>query len=202
MPSSNQPGTETADHSSTQNCTTRGSDWLGAESAQQPQNSEPNPLGCFSSTNGQLKSGQGREQPSPRVDHWAGIRDRSTFRPAPPKLPSELNPLEVRIAELTATVERLCAHIEMEKLSEGPGAAHRIARSVAKKHHISFTDLISARRSVHLVRARQEAMWLMRKYTVLSLPHIGKILGNRDHTTVLHGIRAFEARNPGASLAE
>jgi chromosomal replication initiator protein len=40
-------------------------------------------------------------------------------------------------------------------------------------------------------------MWLLRKHTAMSLPEIGRFM-NRDHSSVLHGIRRVEtlvARN-------
>lgn len=36
------------------------------------------------------------------------------------------------------------------------------------------------------------AMWLARQATAASLPVIGRVLGGRDHTTVLHGVRTMD----------
>jgi chromosomal replication initiation ATPase DnaA len=47
------------------------------------------------------------------------------------------------------------------------------------------------------VAARFEAMWRMARETGASLNQIGRQLGGRHHTTVLHGIRAYE-KNFGA----
>ena len=43
-------------------------------------------------------------------------------------------------------------------------------------------------------RQRQVAMYLAREFTPMSLPNIGRHFGNRDHTTVIHGIRAVIER--------
>ena len=51
----------------------------------------------------------------------------------------------------------------------------------------------SAQRNARLVFARQVSMYLMRKQIGLSLATIGERYG-RDHTTVLHAVRAIEAR--------
>jgi len=40
--------------------------------------------------------------------------------------------------------------------------------------------------------ARHVAMWLVRQKTTLSFPEIGREFGNRDHTTVMSGIRRVE----------
>ena len=53
--------------------------------------------------------------------------------------------------------------------------------------------LLSAQRNVRLVFARQVSMYLMRKQIGLSFAAIGERYG-RDHTTVLHAVRAIEAR--------
>jgi phage FluMu protein gp41 len=44
-----------------------------------------------------------------------------------------------------------------------------------------------------LVRVRDEVWWLARRHTALSLPQIGQ-LSDRDHTTVLAGLRRIEGR--------
>lgn len=53
---------------------------------------------------------------------------------------------------------------------------------------IPLRSLISTLRRQDLVRARHIAMWLARQRYGVSLPNIGRTI-NRDHTTVLHGIR-------------
>lgn len=69
-----------------------------------------------------------------------------------------------------------------------------ILREVSDKHGISIIDIKSDRRSVPLVRARHEAMYRMSKETLLSYPQIGRRLGGKDHTTVLHGARRHRER--------
>lgn len=72
-----------------------------------------------------------------------------------------------------------------------------IAREVCAAHRVTFLDLCSPRRDRKVTDARAEACWRMRHETTLSLPQIGKRLGGRDHTTILHNIRRFEARLNG-----
>lgn len=69
-----------------------------------------------------------------------------------------------------------------------------IVREVCKKYQISMEDLISERRHNGVVRPRQEAMYRLCTETDWSLPRIGRFLGGRDHTTVLHGKKAFAKR--------
>jgi chromosomal replication initiation ATPase DnaA len=133
-----------------------------------------------------------------RVDHWASVRDRSVA-PKRKDMPTDsaiadVEALHQAIAEKDIVIERLCTELEARHLSSGPHAGHRIARAVAVAHGVSYNEMISHRRAKHLVRARQEAMWLLKKYTKLSLPLIGGILGNRDHTTIMYGVAAHQNR--------
>lgn len=72
--------------------------------------------------------------------------------------------------------------------------AEQIIKEVCNKHNVSRVDLISERRPQPLVRARQEAYYRLATEMTWSLPRIGRFLGGRDHTTILHGKRQFEAR--------
>jgi len=70
----------------------------------------------------------------------------------------------------------------------------QVADFVAERHGLTFQQLISQVRVTRLARPRQIAMYVMREVCPhLSLPGIGRLLGGRDHTTVLHGINRIEA---------
>lgn len=63
-----------------------------------------------------------------------------------------------------------------------------IKEVVADEFGVTLLDLESERRHQPLARARQVVMYLARYMTRLSLPQIGRHLGDRDHTTVMYGI--------------
>ena len=63
---------------------------------------------------------------------------------------------------------------------------------VAEYYAIRQFDMVSQRRTQAVVRPRQVAMYLARRLTPKSLPEIGRHMGGRDHTTVLHGCRRIE----------
>lgn len=98
------------------------------------------------------------------------------------------------------SVTEICAELEAQAGEKGPFAAIRLAKAIASLYGIEFDQMISDRRSKHLVVPRQHAMWAIREYTKLSLPAIGRVLGGRDHTTVLHGCRQHERRMRGEIL--
>jgi chromosomal replication initiation ATPase DnaA len=72
-------------------------------------------------------------------------------------------------------------------------AMHRIVQEVADKYRLTVTALKSPARYRVLAWPRQEAMARMYSETSASLPRIGRFF-DRDHTTVLHGIRAYNER--------
>ena len=74
-----------------------------------------------------------------------------------------------------------------------------IVRQVCAKHGLHIDDLTGPRRSKKVSYPRQEAMYRMRMETPLSYPAIGARLGDRDHTTVMHGVKAH-AKRTGAPL--
>lgn len=64
---------------------------------------------------------------------------------------------------------------------------------VSEYFAVPMDDLLGPRRSRQVALARQVAMYLVRNLTSLSLPQIGRELGNRDHTTVLYGVEKIAA---------
>ncbi|MBO6133437.1 MAG: chromosomal replication initiator protein DnaA [Lachnospiraceae bacterium] len=58
---------------------------------------------------------------------------------------------------------------------------------VAKFFRIGADDIISQKRNKEIVLPRHVAMYLCREITDAPLSEIGKVMGNRDHTTVIHG---------------
>jgi Bacterial dnaA protein helix-turn-helix len=64
-----------------------------------------------------------------------------------------------------------------------------IVFKVAEYYGLSVNDIKSARRTRNVVLPRQICMYIAQQMTIQSLPQIGRMIGNRDHTTALHGIR-------------
>lgn len=68
--------------------------------------------------------------------------------------------------------------------------AMKLARLAARRHKVEPHDIFGACRSARLVKARRDA-WRMARSLGWSLLEIGKQF-NRDHTTILHGLRAIK----------
>ena len=85
-----------------------------------------------------------------------------------------------------------------------------ICVEVRRQFGVEKMDFLSARRNQKFVVPRQVAMALCKRLTRKSLPEIGRRMGGRDHTTILHGCRrlqpvidAVAARlEPNASISD
>jgi len=65
---------------------------------------------------------------------------------------------------------------------------------VCERFGLTLLDLTSQRNGRTYAQPRQLAMYLARELTQASLPSIGKLFGDRDHSTVIHAIRVTEKR--------
>lgn len=67
--------------------------------------------------------------------------------------------------------------------------AQLIIEVVSEHFHISVDQMISKTRSSEIARPRQITMYLCKTMTSDSLDVIGQLLGGRDHSTIIHGIK-------------
>lgn len=79
-----------------------------------------------------------------------------------------------------------------------PGNAKTVVNLICSvcstQFHVDANDILSDRRQKQKVVARHAAFWIAKCVTTWSLPEVGRRLGNRDHTTVLHALRKVEKR--------
>lgn len=68
----------------------------------------------------------------------------------------------------------------------------KIIDEVCAKTGLDLIDMKSDRRPRKITRIRFYAYWRARHETTFSLPQMGTAF-NRDHTSILHGIRVFQA---------
>lgn len=68
-----------------------------------------------------------------------------------------------------------------------------IIHVVAEHFGVKPEDIVSKKRNSEFVLPRQVVMYLCRELTNVSQINIGKILGKKDHTTVIHGVKKIEA---------
>lgn len=136
------------------------------------------------------------------VDRGIVKRDTSTFPPAKPVLVPLAPEVADRVMAEWRAAKDCAAWLAAERalLQRGhsiqrqitaPG--HVILAMVGKHLNVSRIDLCSQRRTHNIVRPRQIAMYLIKMLTGASLPSIGRLLGGRDHTTCLSGIRKINS---------
>lgn len=77
-----------------------------------------------------------------------------------------------------------------------PAAMRALVAEVAAQHGIGPRDILGEDRRRSIAHPRQEAMYRARHELQQSLPQIGAFF-NRDHTTVLHGVREHAKRLAG-----
>jgi chromosomal replication initiator protein len=70
----------------------------------------------------------------------------------------------------------------------------KILREVAKEFDVPVNDLRGPSKEAHIAGPRKIAYLRLRDETNLSYPVIGRVMGNRHHTTVMHGIKAVTKR--------
>ena len=113
----------------------------------------------------------------------AGIRrmQRQARLPAPEPLQplyDEIQKLKDRIAELEG---------KPEVVYQPRPSLHRIVERACKVFKLTQLEIRSNRRHKRIVMARQFVFYWGARRTTLSLPRIGRLMGGRDHTTVMHG---------------
>jgi chromosomal replication initiator protein len=59
---------------------------------------------------------------------------------------------------------------------------------ICQTYSITKEELLSSKRTKELVHPRHLAMYLLKHEAGLTYPSIGKELGGRDHTTIMHGV--------------
>ena len=131
--------------------------------------------------------------------HYAAIRAR--LRPTPQvnvvrRLPSA--PRVYTEAEETA----LNAQIERnQQLLAGCGISGRLKMlmlPILQSHDVTWMQMLRGGRAVCYRDCKRE-VWAMLYDEGLSYPQIGKLFGN-DHTSILHGVKAWREAHPCPTL--
>ncbi len=112
---------------------------------------------------------------------------------APQRQPIPADVLDHLVQRPLAPGDFFDASAPVAPASRAPTVA-MIVGAVAAYYGRTRLDLISARRDKATTRPRQLAMWIAATLTTATMGEIGRRIGRRDHTTVIHGCRAVEAR--------
>ena len=80
------------------------------------------------------------------------------------------------------------------KVDDKPLTIDDIVETVCNHYNVTVTAVNSKSRKRDYVVARQVTMYLAQKYTKMPASRIGKLVGNRDHSTVIHSCSKVEER--------
>ena len=80
------------------------------------------------------------------------------------------------------------------KIDDNPLTVDEILDTVCNHFSVTQTAVNSKSRKRDLVTARQVTMYLAQKYTKMPAARIGRLVGNRDHSTVIHSCAQVENR--------
>jgi chromosomal replication initiation ATPase DnaA len=89
-----------------------------------------------------------------------------------------------------------CAWWDRENNTEEALLVRDIIAEVADEYLIFPSDIIAHKNKPKYSRARHKAMWRARNETNASYLKLARIF-KRDHTTVIHGVRCWEAIRDG-----
>ena len=80
------------------------------------------------------------------------------------------------------------------KMDDKPLTVDDILEKVCAHYNVTTAQINSKSRKRDYVVARQVSMYLAQKYTKMPASRIGRLVGNRDHSTVIHSCSQVEKR--------
>ncbi|MEO0260754.1 MAG: chromosomal replication initiator protein DnaA [candidate division WOR-3 bacterium] len=93
-----------------------------------------------------------------------------------------------RKIDIEIVKEILRDYLEAAKENE----PERIIEIVAEFFNLTKEDILNEKKTKEVARVRQIVMYFLRYHLNMPLKEIGKIIGGRDHSTVIHGIEKIE----------
>ena len=96
---------------------------------------------------------------------------------------SKLNKKEITIELAEEALKDLISPGEVKTITP-----EYIVSMVAEQYEVSPEEIISQKRSRNIARPRQVVMYLCRNMLNIPLQEVGRALGGRDHTTIMHGV--------------
>lgn len=93
----------------------------------------------------------------------------------------------ITISTAEEAIKDIVSPIENKKITPSI-----VLEKVSSYYNVSMDDILSKKRNQEIVTPRHVVMYLCNEVTDSNIVSIGKFLGNRDHSTVLHGIKKIE----------
>ncbi len=93
----------------------------------------------------------------------------------------------LKTQNLPPTTENISLHLQTTPKNNLKVDPKLVLTTICDYFNLSQKDLIGSRRQKELVLPRHITMFILSEHLNLTVEKIGQILGNRDHTTVMHG---------------
>lgn len=116
---------------------------------------------------------------------------------------ASIRELEGALTKIIATCELTNCPLTLDKTREILGniisdkkqaiTPDLIIREIHKFYQIPIEDLLGKKRTKEVVMPRQVTMYLLRHEANLSFPEIGRVMGGKDHSTIMHGCNKVES---------
>lgn len=116
---------------------------------------------------------------------------------------SSIRELEGALTKIIGTCEMTKSELTLDKAKEIMSniienkkqtiTSDLIIKEVNRYFGVSVEDLLGRQRTKEMVIPRQIVMYLLRHERNMSFPEIGKVMGGKDHSTIMHGCKKIEA---------
>jgi chromosomal replication initiator protein len=117
--------------------------------------------------------------------------------------------IQRNVRELEGALIKLAAHAKLKNIIPTTEFCREILTSINPKKVINLKkiiqetvnfydlkekDILSNSRKKEIVKPRQVVMYLLRNELNASFPFIGRKIGNKDHTTVMHAYKKISSK--------
>ena len=128
----------------------------------------------------------------PAILEYIAVNVKSNIR----ELEGSLNKLialsKLKKQPITMTLATEAIHDYVSSDAKRTVTLAYIVNIVADHFNLTPQEIYSKNRSSKIAYPRQIAMYMCRKYLDMSLTDIGKLIGVKDHTTVMHAVKRIE----------
>lgn len=123
------------------------------------------------------------------IEHYDQIHSKFCVPQKPVEKLKEPEIVEVLSPPIQEPEPIVLPLIPPPKINNKYPSINSVIHTVCAYYGVTKTDLISDRRFPDIVHSRHIAIYIARVLTLRSTPEIGRRMGDRDHSTVIHACR-------------
>lgn len=138
----------------------------------------------------------------PDVAEFIATQAQSNIRELEGALNSVLGRCEVLQIPLSIEAAKAALSGMYQNVNRSKRQPDIIISTVAEHFGISVSEITGKKRPAHLVYPRHMAMYVLRDQLGMSYPDIGKAMGGKDHTTVMHAVDKITAGRSQSHISQ